>query len=165
MAIKPQLGVTPVSNVSGNSFFTHEFPEAATQTFVEGEVVYISSGYVTECGDDPAIILGFAAKDGSNSTSNGSVDVPVYVADHDTLFCASVYHGTPGSAVTAVTLVGTAYGLYRDTTNSKVYVDISDTTNTRVRVVKLDPRDDVGDRYGRVWFRVLPAWHQFSRTS
>jgi len=162
--IRSQTGVSPTRNVSGNSFFTHTFPEGTSQTFKKGEPVYLSGGYVVECGDDPAVILGFAAADASNTTA-GAVEVPVWIADFDTIFTASVYHGTPASAVTAQTQVGTAYGIYRDTTNSKCYVDISDVTNTRVVVIDYDHRDDVGDRYGRLLFKVVPAWHQFSRTS
>lgn len=157
MATIPLQKVYAVSTVSGNPPETKNYPEAASQTFYQGEPVYLSSGYVTACGADPSTILGFAAADGSNTTA-GAVETPVWIANEDTYFCANVYHTSAPSAITAITEVGTSYGIVE--VSNKWHIDLSDTSNTRVQVKWLDERDTVGDTYGRVWFKVLLANRQ-----
>jgi hypothetical protein len=43
------------------------FPVAAAQTFSNGDLVYLASGDLTDCGADPAVILGIAREDNAAS--------------------------------------------------------------------------------------------------
>jgi len=165
MATIAQQSIMVDHTISGNSPQVLTFPEAASQTFKAGELVYLSSGYVTECGDDPSAILGVAADDAHNDASDGTHEVGVYIPNHDTVFRANVYHSTGASAVTAKTLVGNSYGVYRDTTNSKVYVDVEDTSNHRVIILALSRLDSEGDKYGRVLFQFEQKYCQLQTTS
>lgn len=136
---------------------TGVFPEAASQSFKAGEFVYLASGKVTVCADDAVAILGMAAHDASGTTD---ANVIVYLAHPDNVFEANVYHGTPASAVTAITQVGVNYALQVD--SNKHYVDIEDTGHDAFVVTGISERDTLGDQYGRVYFRVLDAASQLS---
>jgi len=155
MAVKT-LVAARVATTSGN---THEnirnYPEAAGQSFKRGQFVYLASGKVTACADDAAAILGMALKDASTVTDT---DVPVALADANTLYEMCVYHGTPASAITAITQVGVNYALQVD--DNKCYVDIEDTGNDAFVVEGFSPVDAIGDQYGRVFVRVLAAASQ-----
>jgi hypothetical protein len=78
------------------------------------------------------------------------------------VFEANVYGG---GAVTAITDVGRSFGLYRDTSNSKLYVDKGDTVNHRVVVVGLSKKDVVGDTYGRFLVQFEQKYLQLQITS
>jgi hypothetical protein len=147
---------------SGNAPNLLSFPEASSQTFKAGEPVYLSSGYVTECGDDPSAILGIAADDAHNAASSGLYEVGVYLPTPDMVFEANVYGG---GAITAITDVGRSMGLYRDTSNSKLYVDKGDTANHRVVVIGLSKKDAVGDTYGRYLVQFEQKYLQLQITS
>ena len=105
------------------------FPVTAAQTFVVGALVFLTSGAVTECGADPANILGIALAPASVGLDTrgsifGGTQIPVFVlTPNDTIWM--------GSSTTPVfaTHVGTAYGIVKST---NWLVDISDTGNTRV---------------------------------
>lgn len=137
------------------------FPEAASQTFKRGQFVYLSSGYVTACADDAVSILGMAMEDAHNGDA-GANYINVALAESNTIFEANVYHGTPASAVTAITTpcdgANSVFGLQVD--SNKCYVDIEDTTHDAFLVIGLSPKDAVGDRYGRVLFKVIPSASQ-----
>lgn len=155
MATIDKVAVYPVKTRSGNSPEKLYFPEAATQSFKKGEMVYLSGGKVTVCGADPTLIAGFAAEDASGTTDTKK---PVWIANADTIFSANIYHPTETSAVTAVSDVGTNYGLV--TVSNKTHVDKSETTNTRVTIVELSSLDNVGDTYGRVHFIIGGKYRQ-----
>ena len=130
-------------------------PEAASASFKRMEFVTLSSGKVAALsGTDPAAatILGVVLHDAAVITDNPTL---VFVPDPECQFIGNIYHATPSSAVTAVTDVGTNYGLVE--VSDKVHVDKADTTNTKVKITDLDTRDAVGDRYGRVIFRIDAA--------
>jgi hypothetical protein len=129
--------------------------EAATQTFKKGELVYLASGYLTECSDNPSLIAGIAAEDGHNDSSAGTHTVTyVPIVPGDILEANT-------TTLTTATNVGTVYDLYRDTTNSKAQVLLT-TSNPRVIIVKLSPRDTVGDTYGRVYISFVSKYLQFA---
>ena len=159
LSMKP---ITVAKTISGNSPQMVPYPEAATQTFKRGEVVYLVSGKVTEiAGDTPGQILGVAAEDAS-----GTTDTPilVWVANDDTIFSASYSDDSQAATATAVTIVGLRKILDRDTTNSRVYVSSSGTT-PRVTILGLDERDPVGDAGARVLFQFLRFYSQLFSTS
>ena len=133
------------------------FPEAVSQSFKKGQAVYLVAGKVTVCASDAALIAGFACQDAS-----GVVDTEIAIAitAPGILFEMNIYHSTPASAITAITDVGTKYGLY--VAGNKSYVDKEDTINMRFVVVALSPRDNVGDQYGRVLVEVGKTYCQLS---
>lgn len=86
----------------------------------------------------------------------------VELAVPDTWFEGQIDNASTGTAVTAVTLVGTQYGLTIDTTGHW-FVDLNKTAGSAVLVVKqLNPVDPLGQPFGRVWFTFLPGASQLS---
>lgn len=151
-----------VKTISGNSPQVLSFPEAATQTFVAGEVVKLVNGKVTEISDDtPASVLGVAVQAASGVTDTM---IQVAIANADTIFEANYSNDSQAGAVTAVTIVGTKRDLDRDTANSKVYVS-SAQASVRVMVMDISENDVVGDTGGRVLFQFLSAIRALSSTS
>lgn len=132
------------------------FPEAASQTFVYGDLVYLSSGAVTVCGADPSSILGVAMMDASGTTGT---QIPVLVITDDVEIAMSAYHATKASAVLAASNVGTAYEINQYAAG-KWTIDIANTSSTRVTVV--GNLDDWGDVYGRAWCQFTSANLQMS---
>jgi predicted RecA/RadA family phage recombinase len=147
--------MSAVSTISGGVYEIRRYPEAASQSFKKGELVYLASGKVTICGADPSLILGMAMEDATGTTDTS---IAVAIANKDTVFEGNVYHGTPASAITAVTDIGTDYGVVN--ANNKWYVDVSDTSNVRILVRDLSKKDVVGDTYGRVLFQVMQDYCQ-----
>jgi hypothetical protein len=140
------------------------YPEAASQTFKKGDPVYLVSGKVTVAvaytSGDPVVagtkILGHAAMDATGTTDSS---IPVIIADEHVEFLLPIYHPTPASAITAITQVGVAYELYRATISGNLGfgVDISETTDTKVVVQEIDATYPVGEQYGHVWVKYIPA--------
>lgn len=126
------------------------FLEGASQTFKAGHMVVLSSGKIVKGASDPtaATVVGVAAEDASGTTDR---KIGVYVADENAEFKANVQD----TGALALANVGTAYGVVLDATNDIFRVDLSDTTNTRVRVTELI--DEVGDVNGLVVFKWLNA--------
>jgi hypothetical protein len=158
--------VTPNCTISGNSPQTLVFPEASSQSFKRGEPVYLASGKVTEIASNtPSQILGFAAQDASGTVDT---DIAVWLANDDTLFEANVTDAG-SSAVSAVTDVGCHWKIYRDTSNSKLYIDKgtgdANVADCRITVLQLSGKDTVGDTYGRELFQVNALYRQLARTS
>ena len=148
--------------ISGNSPQIMNFPEAATQTFKRGEVVYLVGGKVTEIsGDTPGQILGVAVDDASETTDTS---IGVWIANDDTVFEANYSDDSQTGAVTAVNSVGLRKILDRDTTNSRVYVSNSGTT-PRVTILALSEKDEAGDTGGRVLFQFMRQYSQLFSTS
>lgn len=87
----------------------------------------------------------------------------------DSVFMMNVYHGTAASAVTAITQLGTAYGIIKPSATGKWHVDIENTTIEdgttalgKVMVVGFpdtNPADcvanTIGDIYGLVYVKFL----------
>lgn len=139
--------------VHGEHPYMDEFPEAASQSFVKGDLVCLASGYLTKCGSDPAAVLGVALADAHNGSA-GAYMIPVLVLTTHMVLTMQVYHGTPSSSVIAAADLGTAYGIV-DAGSGVWKVDKTDTSNTRVKVVTfLEP---VGTAAGKVGVVFLPA--------
>jgi hypothetical protein len=146
---------------NGSPTEERQYPEAASQTFKRGDLVYLVSGLVTVAatagvGNNVAAgtkVLGIALKDASGTTSAA---VPVAIANANFRWTLPVTHATPASAVTANTQVGTAYELER-TAAGKWAAPIDDTTNTKVVVTAIHPAYAVGEQYGWVEVRFLDA--------
>jgi hypothetical protein len=125
------------------------FPEAASQSFIEGAVLITSStsdkgNEVKEASADPVTkIVGIA---GIAASGTEGTDIPVYAAVGENEFIANIESG----ATLDNDMVGVNYGLVKST---YWRVDTSDTTNVNVKVVALV--DAHGDTNGRVVFRFL----------
>jgi len=129
-----------------------KLPEAASQTFKWGDLVFMSGGYVTICGADPASIAGIAMENGHNSTA-GAYDVDILFVTADTLIQMQVYHATEANNVIEATDLFKDFGIA--VTSNVWYVDKADVSATRVRVVEfIDP---LGTANGRVAVQVLAA--------
>lgn len=151
--------------IHGSPAREERFPEAAAQTFKKGEIVYLLDGYVTECGDNPAAILGVAAEDGHNSTTAGDDNVAVTLAEPTTLFCMNIASSTSfGSRTLAQIYLGRVCVLLRDTTNSKLYCDPA-TLGSNARVIVDKFVDEVGDVNGRVLVRFKSTAYQLASSS
>ena len=121
--------------------------EADTQTFVAGDIVYLSSGQVTICSDDATI---FGVVQSASATDTNNVPVPVSIISPTQIWIAEF-----DDAQTAA-YIGEDYGLNIGTGDSDV--DLGETTNTAVTVVDLDPRDGVTTAArGRVYIKFLPG--------
>lgn len=120
-------------------------PEADSQTFVEGDLVYLNANRVTICGADPAEILGVAMRDGANDTNNRNI--PVQRITPAGYFTMNVKSGASDHVLVDANIM-TAYGIRRDAAGQWV-VDVSDTTNKRVRIVEPDEGAVIGDTNAR----------------
>jgi hypothetical protein len=175
MATASRIPFKAFKTLIGMSIPREAFPEAATQTFKKGALVYLNAaGYLTECGTDPTLIMGVATKDGGNGTAAGDVTQVVELAHPDTLFVGNLDSSNDEGGATAhthVTDVGKMYGVWKATTAAKWTVDLYETTNKRVVVWKLrDVIQDgipmaVGDILGHVIFSFDPQYFQGQRTS
>lgn len=144
--------------------------ETAAQTYRVGDIVYLDSNgtvaIVTESTDTVnSAILGQAAKPASGSTGE-----PAYVLvwRPEDRFLMQVFHGTPGSAVTAQTHMGGIFPIIKDESGNDTYhVDLATTAEdgsvalARVQVVGFPEgeyingvKSTLGDTYG--WVIVKP---------
>jgi len=148
---------------SGNEPMVIDYPEAASQTFVKGEFVYLSGGYVTECSDNPTAILGMAEDDAHNSTA-GAYKVGVSIFSDNTILEINKVDTSDAAVATAVTDVGKTFGLYRDTTDNQVHAAYN-STSPRLICIGISGSDLVGDTGGRLLFRVIGTYRQLASTS
>ena len=150
--------------ISGNSPFTMSFPEAATQTFKKGDILVLDLNGRATLATSPLSssgkILGVAAEDGHNLGA-GLASVVIWIACDDTIFRANT------NAATALTQVGFAYRFV--TSSTKWVVDTSAGVQTAANrtnvIIRLDPRDAVGDTNGRVEFMFHPNGSALTYTS
>lgn len=168
MATRDLTPIKAVKRRSGGPVTIQYFPEAASQSFVAGEAVYLVNGKVTEFADGvdngSTRFLGFAAEDASGVTDT---DIGVYVADDDVVFEGNIYHGTVGSAITAVTDLTNLWPLkiLASQGEGMCAVDKED-TGSKIdccRIIGFYKGHDIGDTYGRVQFVIEAAARQFAR--
>lgn len=169
-ATQVKTGVRCVGTVNGSNPEIATFPEAASQGFKKGEMVYLVSGYVTEftdtIDDGSTRFLGFAAEDSHNSTA-GAYNVKVWVANSFNKFLGSVGTGSSATSVSNATMTGTAYPFYFDTTNSIVQVNVAAPAGNVHAARVIDrykgPNHAWGDTYGWVYFIVDASGRFFDR--
>jgi hypothetical protein len=172
VATHPRVGFQAVRQLSGLSIPAESFSEAASQTFHAGACVFLSAGLLNECGTNPALIMGIAARAGQNGSS-GVPKTLVYLAHPDTLFLGnSDTSASEGTGVTAAADVGKMFGVTKHASNGKWYVDSNKVaSNKRVIVWKLwDGIVDgvaaaAADVLGQVFFSFDPQFFQGQRTS
>lgn len=154
--------------VGGNPdiFDDSDILEANSQTFVAGDLVYLSSGTVTEWADSATTQIAGIAEEAATNVTSGNTAIKFTKITSQDIFEATFWDTTAGQAVTAVGTVGTSYGL--TTTSAGIWVVDGDNTNDRVTVVglKKGPAFDssgtpcqmkIGDTYARVYIKFLAS--------
>lgn len=163
MATATKSAVKVAYTLHGGPPITKVYPEAASQTFVAGEAVYLDGNgrvaeYTTGIDDGTQRFLGFAAADGANNSTAGAASSTV-ILPWGVVFEANVCTAAGADQITALTQVGTAYVLFENATLNIVQIDISNSGGqiSAVRIMELSPKGAVGDTNGRVCFVVIPA--------
>lgn len=108
--------------------------QTAGETFGYGDFVTLAANVVKRCGADPASILALSEVVSENArllTPNGKVPVRTLTSEITLLMCSDT---VPVEA----THLNVAYGIVRDSGTGIWKIDVSDTTNTRVVVVRLN---------------------------
>ena len=150
MATKAQVNIEYLKETNGSDLEVEYWPEAASQSFKKGQLVYLASGKVTACASDAVVIWGVATEDASGTTDTLIGVLPLTV---NSILSACVYNATAASAITAVALQGLKQPLV--VASNKCYVDNTDQTTPCFVVYKIDPRDAVGDIYGRYYVKMI----------
>lgn len=122
-----------------------EYPLAAAQSFKEGSCVVLANGAVSECGADPAAILGLACHDAGAEPNTSRI--LVWIAEADTTFFMAA------SSAPVVADEGDQYGLAKDG-DGIWHVDKTEAVNTRVVVETADVSR------GLLEVKILPANRQ-----
>ena len=121
-------------------------PEAASQSFKKGDLIYLVAGAVTIIAADSKI-AGVALQDASGVTGT----IIMFHAIHpDQLWIAQL------DTTTAQAYEGEDYGLNYGTAGSMA-VDIGDTSTVAVVINQLDPAQAVGKDGGKVILRFKAA--------
>jgi hypothetical protein len=137
------------------TYVPQKYPEAAGQSFKQGEMIYLVNGKVTVCADDAVVILGMANQDASGTTDT---PIEVIVAFDDTIFEMTCYEDGGGTNDTiAVTDMSVKYAY--EVVSNVACVNTSDTGNDAL--VILNNRDAIADIYPRAYVAVLPEVQQF----
>lgn len=168
MATQTKEIILQVSSAYGGSNAPRTYREAASETFVKGEIVWITNGYVQEIASDtPGAILGIANQDASNDTTAGTSNVSVTLAQEGILFAANLLDASLADYVIQNKDLGRVAALQRDTTNSKVFLDasVAGGANARVFIHGLARDNAIGDTNARVLFEFLPQFVQNRSTS
>jgi hypothetical protein len=139
-----------VGTLTGHATPTLTFPEAASQTFLAGDFVFLSSGYLTICGTDPALIMGMALEPAHNTTA-GLYQIGVALAIEIVLFGLSVYHATPANNKIEATDMGILCDIAMSASSKWVVDKATIGSTSRVRVLKfIDPLGTIAGRLGCV---------------
>ena len=102
-----------------------ELPEASTQSFVQGELVYLVSGLVTVCASDATAIYGIALEDASG-TANTLISVQPITPDC-VVRMRLTQNGTDALTSDSDADIGVAFGTL--VSSNVHYADLNDTGN------------------------------------
>ena len=135
----------------------------------KGDVVFKdANGKIDEAGADPANIAGIMAHEYNETfagTFDGTADLLQSTASSDMIyFRAHADNRFEGSfsGVLARTDEGKAYGIAK-AAGGEWYIDNTDTTNTKVTILKIlndDIKGLIGDTYARVVFRFSTGYQE-----
>jgi len=133
-----------------------EYPEAASQSFKIGELVYLNtSGQVTVCAANAQVILGLAVEDATGTTNTMIV---VDILKPGEWVIANLYNDTAASAVCANTAFGDLAELA--TSSNKTVIDITATASACFRIVNRLADESATDIYPRVIAAVISTYLQ-----
>lgn len=166
--------VRAVKRLDGAPITIESYPEAASQTFVKGEPVYLNaSGHLAEfdatADNGTQRFLGYAAEDAHNDVVAATHKTGVFVADDSLVFEANIYHTTVGSAVTAQSDLGSLLPMKHLPSQGRgiAAVDKEDTAGKidccRIIGFSTRPGEAVGDTYGFVQFIVEAVARQLAQ--
>ena len=102
------------------------FPVATTQTLVEGDLVYLSSGQVTICGNGSSTVLGLMAEDSTLATAGDLVAVEVAAPGY-------VYRATADADATSYVLTAKTFDINATTQT----VDVGDNSGGCIIILEL----------------------------
>lgn len=122
----------------------------AAQTFKKGAlVVDTAAGTISECGADPASVLGVAQEDAGSKPGNTGIanaptiitggnrdEVSVAIADRSQIFSCRGVNGGTDPVTPAVTNIGEVYGVAKVGTDW--VLDLADAVNTVCEIVDID---------------------------
>lgn len=170
MATVTRSAMLMVQSLVGGTPTPYSFPEAASQTFVKGEVGFIDAGLAKEiAGDTPSQIAGVFNQPAHNDSVDATHMVSILLAHPSTVFEANLVEVALAAHVLVQADIGKYVNLIRDTTNSKVYLSATPPNggaNVRAVIIGIDSRTSaIGDTDARVRFLFLPNWTQFAATS
>lgn len=120
-----------------------KYPEAASQTYKQNDLVYLVNGSVTKCATAGSTITtsgnlpwGIATMDATGTTG---ADAIVERIDGQTRFLAAVDHATAASAVTALAQIGATYVIttFASGHGGGFFVQIDNTTNPIFEVLEI----------------------------
>lgn len=161
MATQARIAMRAVRTIMGTPIPRSNLFEAATQTFKKGALVFCNtSGYIQECGADPALILGCAERDGQNNASAGVKNQMVELAAPGVLFRGYLdTSASEGAGTTAQADLFKAYGVFKNAATGAWFVDKTDSTNDRVTIFEFwdGDRQALGDVMHHVIFGFLYA--------
>lgn len=104
----------------------HEFPVAATQTLLAGDLVYLSSGKVTIAGASQTSVLGVMAQDSDGAAAGTMVRVHVIAP-------GQVWKATADADATSHVLAAKTYDINATTQT----VDVGDAANGCILILRL----------------------------
>lgn len=142
-------------------------PEAASQTYVRGELLYVNplTGYLTEA--DANTLLYAMAHHNASGTTGDTKDHIVVMLHPTTLFEANLLTGSGSDLVCAQSHIGRVMGLYFDTVNNRIVLDGSVTGGSGAKVFthKVARGSAIGDTNARVVFSFMAKAIQYLTTS
>jgi hypothetical protein len=160
--------ILAVMQSTGGPQFTLEWPEAASQTFVKGELVtFDAAGYITEVTSDTySDVYGIAEIPASNTATAGLARTLVCLALPSQIFEANMKTTALADYVATQADLGQTMAIQRDTTNSKVFLNAATKSGANVRVFvhgfgRNNPSgagQGVGDTNARVLFSFIPKY-------
>lgn len=138
------------------------FREAASQSWLDGELLYLdANGCLTVCASNATAVAGLAQGPASGVTNTMQL---VLVPNSGTTFEASL-SGTAQSSAVAYTDLGVKYALLSH--SNRAYVDCDDTDNDAFVIVELKRtaestgyatgKNIIGDTNARGYIKILPA--------
>jgi len=137
-----------IGTLTGHAVVSLNYPEAASQVFVDGDFVYLTGGYLTLCGADPTVILGMAL-DPAHNVAAGLYQIRVALACEMNLFGLSVYHATAGNNKIEATDMGSLFDIAMSAAGKWVVDKAVSTTTSRVKVIRfIDPLGTIAGMVG-----------------
>lgn len=123
--------------------------------------MYLVSGKVTICAVASNEVGNISILGRAAAKASGVVDtmLPVEVSIDGSEWLLPVYHGTPASAVLAVTDVGLTYPM-RNQGGVWCFNKQTVGTNNRFKLTSIDSQYPVGEVYGTAWGNVAAANRQ-----
>lgn len=135
-----------VGRLGGGEVPTLWLKEAASQSFQDGQFVMMNgTAQATVWASDDAGIVGMAQKDASGTTD---AEVPVVLNMEDVVWEMNLLGSAAANYTLAAGDIGLCYGM--QAASNKCYVDQSDTTNKRCRIIRVAPGSAIGDVNARV---------------